>query len=1042
MSIDLTQLLRLEIERDPDPGELINLVPNPDGDLGAWGWETPVAGSNLVSDSTFGRGLAYTSPGGVASYFYTEALEVSAGEYVAANWVSATVDGAYKVRVDWLDSTKAVISSTAYTANLSFSSSIRTIGPFLAPSGAIYARLRFDHLTSSGGNPGAGTMMIVRNVAVTAAATAAALAWSRVNLVTNPSAETSTAGWEVVGGDLSRSAGTPPSGTYRFEATKTGSKGDLVATTPIGDVEGGRDYATLVSLRPGSNARPVKVEMLWYGSGGKLLKTSRVRTTTETDGAWAAVSGVVTAPTNAATAAYKITWSKVPPGETHRWDAVLVEQASTVGTYFDGSTTGTSGETYGWSGTPHASTSIGTGAPGNLGVVVPVAYQNILGSAGQITIDREDLNVGSMSVRLFDAILDPTQNDLIQTGKRIRLTSIDPDTGAGETLFAGKVFTGAVTYHLLEADEHKRAEVNLTAVDPINALAATSRREGVATIAELPYVLEGAGVPWSVNGNGNQVATAEVVAYNDNASVLDQVAVTRDSVLGYAWVDRNGVLQAWDRDLLDGTVADVLDKATYNTDLDIGVDTDAIINSVTVQVLHVVATSGATEEVSFGPYVDQDSYRVYGEHSQEYTVQGFDVDDTAAIQDYAEQILAANAEPKLKVNTLVLPIAGPGIDTPATDRARLDLYDLVTVSNDRAGLDDNLRIQTISHEITATATGGTWLMTVGFSSDGSVASSTATPSPSPGVGAVKDDIEVVTGSLQADLDYLNDVTLPGVASDLAGLNGLFPVTGTNIANDAISTPKLVANAVSSEKVVAYAITGDKIAANAIGADKIIANSIGAGHLAADAITSKTITGCSINGGSLTISGVCVINSGGVVFQSSNFSVFGSGTVSFAGGISAGGQISSATSVVTGTAEVGTLLAGSVVSSGNVNADDYYASNQTGSGAQDAEFGASGNVHRKTSSRRFKENIEPLPLETAKLLLALQAVSFNYKDRESYGDGRYPGAIAEEVAEAGLDLWVTRDEEGLPNGIRYAELVMPLIQLVNDLTARVEALEAS
>ncbi|MEV5451567.1 hypothetical protein [Streptomyces sp. NPDC052535] len=93
------------------------------------------------------------------------------------------------------------------------------------------------------------------------------------------------------------------------------------------------------------------------------------------------------------------------------------------------------------------------------------------------------------------------------------------------------------------------------------------------------------------------------------------------------------------------------------------------------------------------------------------------------------------------------------------------------------------------------------------------------------------------------------------------------VGGVQIADGAISTPKLVAGAVqalqidagavnadkiaagavTTAKLDALAVTADKIAANAITAGKIVAGAVDATALAADAITGKTITGGTING---------------------------------------------------------------------------------------------------------------------------------------------------------------------------------------------------
>jgi hypothetical protein len=71
------------------------------------------------------------------------------------------------------------------------------------------------------------------------------------------------------------------------------------------------------------------------------------------------------------------------------------------------------------------------------------------------------------------------------------------------------------------------------------------------------------------------------------------------------------------------------------------------------------------------------------------------------------------------------------------------------------------------------------------------------------------------------------------------------VTETKISDNAISSPKIVAGAIEAGKIAAGAITADKIAANAIESDKIAANAITSDKILANAITAGKIDALAI-----------------------------------------------------------------------------------------------------------------------------------------------------------------------------------------------------
>lgn len=115
----------------------------------------------------------------------------------------------------------------------------------------------------------------------------------------------------------------------------------------------------------------------------------------------------------------------------------------------------------------------------------------------------------------------------------------------------------------------------------------------------------------------------------------------------------------------------------------------------------------------------------------------------------------------------------------------------------------------------------------------------------------------------------------------------------------------------------------------------------------------------------------------------------------------------------------------------------------------ASINTNGRIIRTTSSERYKDDIEPLTLEDARKVLGMQLVAFKRKDEADNPDRRtYAGLLAEQAAEVGAELWVDRDAQGRPDGIRYAELTAALIPIVRgqdeqirDQQDRIERLEA-
>lgn len=746
-SFDTIDRLRLDVEQPAEPGQLRNLIRNPSGELGGWGWLSPVA-NTLVEQSDSGTHLIARTTVTQAVYVLSEAMKVTPGEYVAGRLAfPAAGEGAstvthLRLRFRFLDAAGAQVSLGAQTAYVATTAgAVVQLASMIVPAGAEYVQLRLDlYASNAGANPAANSFLRFESVTVASSASGAGLGSVRTNLFAVPSIEAAgLPGWGTLGFTAIARVVGGAVGSYSLRANRYNGAGSLEAvTTGIGlvAVEPGKTYAVQARVLADTITAPrtfnLKVRAL--NSSGVVVGFHTLGTTTLNpgDAAWVTISGLWTpASSHAFLQLEGSLQGSVPQGEAFRLDAIMVEQASAVGTYFDGSTPDAGGVDYAWAGTADQSASTATVA-GQLGFIPPIEYLSILGTAHSLTIDRTPLDVNELHVLMRDASLDPAQSDVIRPGRACRLLALDPTDDTWHALFTAEVRKAQVSYELLEPDAEKRARIDLTAVDGTSELAAVPRPEGVATIAELPHVLEGAGIPWSVNGSGDQVTGAVVVATNDSASALDQIAITRDSTLGAAWIDRNNILQAWDAAQLPATVQATLTEADYS-DLQIDYDTERAINHVTIKFLRMNPDSGETEEVSYGPYVDPASIEEWGTLPATFTVQWQD-EDPVAIEAHAQAILDANGTPARRVNSLTIPIrTDAGFAHAAGQRrALLDLGDAVTVQNTAAGVNETLRVESIRHTIAARR----WTIELGFVRDGQVASPRPVPAPSGGAGGL------------------------------------------------------------------------------------------------------------------------------------------------------------------------------------------------------------------------------------------------------------------------------------------------------------------
>lgn len=157
------------------------------------------------------------------------------------------------------------------------------------------------------------------------------------------------------------------------------------------------------------------------------------------------------------------------------------------------------------------------------------------------------------------------------------------------------------------------------------------------------------------------------------------------------------------------------------------------------------------------------------------------------------------------------------------------------------------------------------------------------------------------------------------------------------------------------------------------------------------------------------------------------------------GFGAGDNVTTASNVI---------CIGSRVAGANVSNSCYIGSvfGQTSSGGAAVFINSDGKLGTSTSSRRFKEQIEPME-QTSKTLFALKPVTFRYKKEIDPAGTQQFGLVAEEVEKVNPDL-VVRDQDGKPYSVRYEAVNAMLLneflkehRTVEELQRQIVALSA-
>ena len=690
--LDLTDYLRLEV--DVSASGKNNLVLNPSGELGSWFWIT--TGSDTLSSS--GTTLSFTNATPASTrQLRTAFMPLAAGKWISARVELVSLSTSYSVKFKFYfyDVDQVLITSTTQSAGTN-TPGVKYYGNFQAPTGTAYVKYEMEFVPT--GTP-AGP--IVFKQAMVTWRDANDFSQVVTNLVTNPSVETNLSGWTFSAGTGTRVSGSAWQGTYKINFVSSGSYAEAFSPSfPVTELQ---PYTVSAMVRTSTGTANARVRINFYDANGNTLGmrgTSQIPINTT----YQQLTHTATVYEGAVTAKVSI---QIDTG-TAFIDGVMATAGSTVMAFFDGSTTSTGSTTYAWTGTANNSTS--TATTSSYDYLDPGNWTDLFGPTSSISTQRQALDVGLMNFSVETS--EPVDLDVLNNGQAIRLTALVGSTWT-------PVFTGTVTSW--NTSYYPTTRVDIQATDAVTALASRAESRGVAAIADLPWLLEKAGVPWSINGNGNQVASATQVSSNPNATVLDQVAITRDSTNSYAWVDPRGVLTVkGTRDTTTLSLSDVAGTGVikYSPDLEIGESSERVINNIMVTYLRYNTYTKQTTEVKYGPYRDNASIAKYGPKSATFTIHG--VTETS-VSSWATATLAKTKDTVPMPSSVTIPIT----DTSQLAALNLDLNMLVNFTYKT--FTGAFAISSISHSIAP----GSWKVTLGFEKQDGVASPTIKPVAEP-----------------------------------------------------------------------------------------------------------------------------------------------------------------------------------------------------------------------------------------------------------------------------------------------------------------------
>jgi hypothetical protein len=738
MAYDLTGKLRLEVATEEPLNRLSdNDSYNPGGVVGSWLGNAGTVGTGNVggpASGEYANGYFYSRNAAGSAYAYTAAYSVTAGDYVSAA-ASVVPNGAdpaeaakYRVGVFFYNASNVLVGTAAGayvdrvyegdgTPTNSTGVFVRpTLIGFVAPAGATTMRM---YVQTDNTRVGYGFFfngnVLVSNVLsefVQDTSFIGTAPTTDTNRIMNPSGEQGVTHWQESNANMyfiTRAGyvkpvpdpnyglvfpaswdAISPNKTELIMLSMSGGAAQIASnTTPV--TSGQWVSGNIQAIGKSSTNTWCFVFWQFFDSNGTLLRTDYLTGVKLNQTSPQQVNGpAVQAPANAASVRMVV---RNNPNST----TTLASQVA-----------------YSWLMFKNARMRVDNTAPSDRPQGPETKWRNILGSTHSITVSREELDAGTMTAVIYDPVLDPARYNSIRRGYKVRLQALVE--GAWTNVFVGTVHNAATEYF-----KDDKPRITLTATDATAILANVRATTGVADFKSLAGIMPSS-VKWAYNGAANNTGNPVIYYNNDNASFLDLAVVARDTVRGYAYVDKNGTFQMWDtlpnvvKTVFSDQADDLSAEYVAYTSLESGYSMDELVNSVTVKRLEKRGDDDKTEEITYGPYENLTSINTYGASGLTVTV----AHTTKTPQQVALDILNANATPVVTAKELGFLVKN---DQTFRQAALMELYQLVTVKNAQANLNANYRIRSIEHSIVANNDGGEWETTVEFKS--ATASATA-----------------------------------------------------------------------------------------------------------------------------------------------------------------------------------------------------------------------------------------------------------------------------------------------------------------------------